>query len=139
MKKFYILLIIAITAASCSETSSSTDCENPDYSNCNTTEPSFGQIILDITFNQENQKVPVIIYKGKIENNNVYFSDTAYTTPYILNVDLNYYYAVKAFYKSGSKTIIAVDGDDVKSKSNTNCDSICWSVQNGDIDLRLKY
>ncbi|OIP01101.1 MAG: hypothetical protein AUJ97_07385 [Bacteroidetes bacterium CG2_30_32_10] len=138
MKKSIILILITfIIATSC--TDNTTDCENPDYSNCNGIEPHYGQLNIELTINRENTKVPIIIYTGKIENNNVYQLDTATSNNYSLTVDINHYYSVQATYKSGNKTIIAVDGDDVKSKSSSMCDSTCWKVQDGNIDLRLKY
>jgi len=141
MKKIIVIVfIIFIIAISCKDDYySSSDCSSPDYSNCNGTEPKYGQLTIDLTINSENPKVPISIYTGKVEDNVLYLNDTASSASYTATVDINHYYSVKAEYKSGTKTIIAIDGDDVKSKTNTYCDSTCWRVQNGSIDVRLKY
>lgn len=138
MNKIILLLFVfLIITMSC--TDNNTDCENPDYSNCNGIEPRYGDLNIKLTINRENTKIPIIIYTGKIENNNIYYIDTATSNNYTISVDINHFYSAKATYILGNKTIIAIDGDDVKSKSNTVCDSNCWKVQDGNIDLRLKY
>ncbi len=131
-KRFVLILIILTIAISCSDDFSNSDCS----SNCESSEPTQGQLNISLTINKENTKIPIAIYIGKIENNNLYDTDTAYSSSYSTTVDINYYYSVKATYKSGSKTIIAIDGDDVKS---INCDSACWKVEDGSFDVRLKY
>jgi hypothetical protein len=136
---FLFCLFFFFIAFSCKEISSSSDCENPDYSDCNTNKPVSGQLNIKLTINSENSSVPLVIYTGKIEDNNLYDTVTVTSGSYSTSVDIDHFYSVTATYKSGNKTIIAVDGDDVKSKSNTNCDSTCYSVQDGSIDVRLKY
>jgi hypothetical protein len=140
VKLIFQFLLIILFAASCTENySSSSDCEDPDYSNCDTYQPKYGQLIIKVDMNSENPAVPIAVYVGKIEDNSLYLLDTATSELYSISVDLDYYYSVKASYKSGNKTIIAIDGDDVKSKSYINCDSTCYSVHNGTADVRLKY
>jgi hypothetical protein len=136
---FFFCLFFSFLAFSCEEISSNSDCENPDYSNCNTNKPVSGQLNIKLTINSENSNVLISIFRGKLEDYNLYDTVTVTSGSYSTTVDIDHFYSVTATYKSGDKTIIAVDGDDVKSKSKTNCDSTCYSVQDGSIDVRLKY
>lgn len=130
MKNLLVLVqFLSIIAISCKD--NYTDCGN-----CEGIEPYFGQINIELTINSDNPKVPIEIYKGKAENNLLYSTDTLSSVSSSISVEINHFYTVKAKYKSGARTIVSVDGDDVKSIA---CDSACWGVQNGNIDVRLKY
>ncbi len=140
MNKTCIIIMILIgTLISCSDNYDTSDCEYPDYTNCHTTKPKYGQLIIECSINAQNPQIPIEIYQGKIENHKLIETANVSNGSYTANVEVDYYYSVKATYKSGEKIIIAIDGDDVKSKSNTNCDSTCYSVENGSVDVRLKY
>lgn len=114
--------------------------ETVDCSECYQTEPDTGDIKVDITINDQNPSIPLIIYKGDIDNNNIEYIDTAFSSPYYLDVPIGKYYSVKAKYKVNEKTIIAIDGDKIKTKKVTDsCDEDCYIIKGGDIDARLKY
>ncbi len=130
MKKSLVLaFFISIITFSCKDNYS-------DCGNCEGFEPQYGQLNIALTINSENSKVPVEIYKGNPESSTLYITATLSSVSNSIPVEINHYYTVKACYKSGAKTIVTVDGDDVKSIA---CDSACWSVQNGNIDATLKY
>lgn len=130
MKNLLLLtLISSIIAVSCSDNYS-------DCGNCEGIEPPYGQLNIELTINSDNPQIPIEIYKGKPENSILYLTDTLSSVSNSITVDINHFYIVKASYKHGAKTIVTIDGDDVKSIA---CDSACWSVQNGNIDGTLKY
>lgn len=112
-------------------------CDNYDYSDCITEEPDSGLLELYVTINKENPKVALTIFKGRIEDNDMVIADSTETASYEFNVLLDEYYSAKAVYKSGNKTIIAIDGDRIRKSSSKTCDSTCWSVHGGYINLRL--
>ena len=109
------------------------DCEY-----CYQIKPDSGQIGIKVTINDENPYVPITIYIGNIEDNNIEYSDTSYSSEYWVDVPVDKYYSVTAEYKSGDNTIIAVDGDKFKLKKNTkDCDEECYYYSGGFFDNRL--
>lgn len=111
------------------------DCET-----CYQIEPDSSDLVVYVTINKQNLKVPLVIYKGKREDNVVDWVDTAYDATYYLYVLLNEYYTVEATYKNGHKTIIAVDGDKIKKRTSySDCDTTCYYITGGYVDCRLKY
>lgn len=119
-------------------TDSDIDCSTYDYSDCNTMEPSLGNVHVRLTINDENAKVPITIYAGKLEENVVVVFDTAYSAAYDTLLPIDQFYTVKAEYHKGSKTIFAVDGDETKKSKTRTCDSLCWSVNEANINVKLK-
>lgn len=117
----------------------SIDCEYPDYSDCITQEPENGKLRIKITINGENKAVPIVIYYGRVENEAVCLKDTLKIKEQEYKLPANVYYAVKATYKSGNRTIHAVDGGYLEKKSYLVCDSTCWVVKDVDLNLKLKY
>lgn len=110
-----------------------------DCDECYYNEPDSADLIVDITINEENPFVPLVIYKGDVEENVVEFVDTAYGKTYYLYSPVNEYYSIKAKYKKGDKTIYAVDGDKLRTKSVSDvCDTHCYVIKGGILDIRLK-
>ncbi|MBC8147188.1 MAG: hypothetical protein H8E98_04310 [Bacteroidetes bacterium] len=141
--KFYILTftILILNLAfftSCKEYDIS-DCEAYDYSDCNTWVPYWGILNIDVTLNNLNPKVPLVIYYDDFNSNDTAWVDTATSEFYQVYMPIGDYYSVVAKYKTSDKIIYAVDGDEITKKSEDVCDSVCWIVKDGRIDVRLKY
>ena len=136
--KYLILLCSVAFFIGCNK-SSNVDCENPDYSNCNTIEPENGNITILVTKLEKTSKVPLALYKGKFGSpEDLVFYDTISVVDTSVVLDLNNdYYAVATYLRNG-KTIYAVDGVYFEKKSKQECDSTCWSIKNTEIDVRLK-
>ncbi len=101
--------------------------------------PDSADLIVDITINEDNPFVPLVFYKGKVEEDNIEWIDTAYSETLYLYSPVDQYYSIKAFYKSGVQTIIAVDGDKLKTTQVSDvCDYDCWIIRGGILDVRLK-
>jgi hypothetical protein len=80
------------------------------------------------------------VYKGNIEDNNIEFIDTAYSSDYWVRVPINNYYSIVGKYKAGNKTILVVDGDDFKIKYTENdCEYPCYYYDGGYYDIKLRY
>lgn len=106
---------------------------------CYLNEPDSADLIVDLTINKENPFVPLVFYRGEIEDNNIEWIDTAYSETLYLYSPVEEYYSIKAFYKSGSQTLIAVDGDKLKTRKVSDvCDNECWVIRGGILDVRLK-
>jgi len=132
-----ILLICAVFTA-CRTYVSEEECASYDYSDCNTEKPLSGPLNISLTINEQYPRVLVSLIQGRFEEGEVIWSDTLNVSDHTVNVDLNYYYTVTATYIFGGDTIVAIDGDEVKSSSEAVCDSTCWTVREGTADVRLK-
>ena len=110
-----------------------------DCDECYSVEPDSGDLIIYLTINSENQRVPLTIFKDQVDDEWVEYIDTAFSSPYYLYVDLNEYYSVKAEYKSGDRIIYAVDGDKIKTRFvSESCEYDCWVISGGIINVKLK-
>lgn len=136
----YIIIFTTLIISACNQTYyDDEDCYDYDYSDCNTIEPTEGDLNIRLTINKENPEVEIIVYKGKYETQDTISKSIINDPLFKLSVPLNHYYSVRAKYTVGEKTIYAIDGCEIKSKSNSVCDSVCWEIKGGDMDVRLKY
>jgi hypothetical protein len=107
-------------------------------SDCYTNKPDSADIKMSFTINSENPKVPLVVYKGKVEQGIVEWVDTTNKESLYLYVKLDQYYSVVATYKSGFRTIYAVDGDKITTRYVTDaCNDNCYIVTNNKLDIRL--
>jgi len=134
-----ILLFISVLMFFCACDRPYIDCEYPDYSNCITKEPENGKVLLTVTINSENKAVPISIFRGNVENNDVFLYDTAYISNKEYVLPANVFYSVKAQYKSKGRVIHAIDGGYLEKKSYDVCDSVCWVVKDVNLNLKLNY
>ena len=148
MKKKYNIFIlplivvsffIALLLVSCFKELSNddVDCSTYDYSDCNTIEPDKAKLSVKLTINTENQSVPITIYSGKFEDNNIFLVDTVAKDNYDTLLPIGYY-TVAAKYIKGSDTILAMDGAKTSKSKNVTCDSTCWKVTSADFNVKLK-
>lgn len=110
------------------------DCEK-----CYRQKPDSGALNAVLTINGENPFVPLVIYRGNIEDNDIEYIDTSWSDDYWLIVPVDRYYTITAEYKQNGKTVITLDGDKFKLKySENDCDEPCYYFKGGYYDLRLK-
>jgi hypothetical protein len=133
-----ILFLLSFVSFFCCK-NKTTDCEGYDYSGCQTTRPVKGTLVIKLTINEQNPAVHVKIFRGKFEQNDLIREDTLTDELWRPVLPVDEYYTVAAYYKAGGKTIIAIDGDKIKLKSAVKCDSTCYSVKDGKVDVKLKY
>lgn len=130
-----LLMVIFPYFTACDELAT---CDEYELENCDTEEPEESTLIIQLTTNAENRWVPLKVYKGHIEDNDVVAIDTADAVEWEIAVKLNEYYSVTAEYLTDFDTIIAVDGDKIKKTSYKTCGETCWEIKGGYIDVRLK-
>ena len=117
---------------------------------CFASKPDSADIIAYLTFNDLNDSIPLVFYKEKYQGDPqkdiVEWVDTATVDKYsdgkyFLSSPVNKYYSLKATYKTKSGVdVVAVDGDKfVTNHVADACDSDCWIVKGGILDVRLKY
>ncbi len=133
--KALIVLVLLTLAGSCNEYLGLTvDCDD-----CWGFRPDSADLIINLTINSSHPEVPIVLYRGNIESGQVDYVDTARKSPYTLYSAIDQYYSVTAEYKVDGKTIIAVDGDEMKAKDATaSCDFECWIVTDGNFRVDLK-
>ncbi len=106
---------------------------------CYVIKPDSAELIVSVTINEENPYVPLVFYKGVVEDSIVDWVDTTRDETLYLLAEMDEFYSVEAKYKNGEKTIIAIDGDKLKtSRVSDVCDSDCWVIKGGILDVRLK-
>lgn len=104
---------------------------------CDTVEPTEGTLSIAVTISADNPAVPIAVYYGYIEDSSLYFRDTLTTKNIGYAVPFGRY-SVSARYRKGNDQILAIDGGNVRYKTNTDCDYTCYTLVEGDVDLRLK-
>ena len=119
-------------------------CEPEDWIlevNCNDCygyEPDSASLIVYLTINAENDSVPLTFYKGAYEEGIVDWLDTATTEELYLKSEINAEYTVVATYRSGNKTIKAIDGDKMHLYNAADeCGTPCYIVKGGIFDVTL--
>jgi hypothetical protein len=110
-----------------------------DCNDCYYDKPDEAELIIDLTINYKYSNPLVTVYKGDVENNDVVSVERTESTPYYLSVPVDNKYSVSVEYHSGNKTVIAVDGTNLKVlRVSDACDDVCYIIENDRIDLTLK-
>lgn len=137
-------LLVLITALLLLLSGHFSGCEPEDWMlevNCNDCygiQPDSANLIIYVTINQENDSVPLTLYKGSFDEGVIDWQDTATTEEFYLYSEMDAEYTVKATYHSGNQTIIAFDSDKMHLyNANEECGSPCHIVKGGIFDVRL--
>ena len=108
---------------------------------CDEVKPIEGNLFIQATINQKNPKVPIAVFRGDFENNDLVLRDTLtipsvnYTLPII---DMKY--SVTALYiRNNGDTVLVIDDDDIEAVKDSYCDGDCYTVDDGHIDLILRF
>jgi len=136
MRLILILGVIIMGSVSCGEKifTGDVNCEE-----CYTEKPDNVDLIIHVTINSEFPEVPIVIYSGNIEDNQVIQVDTVYESPYYSYVAAGKRYSVKAKYEKDDATLFAVDGTKPKVLRVTDaCDSECYVIEDVTLDVRIK-
>lgn len=136
-----VSLVIGILAISSGNFSG---CETEDWNpnvdcfDCYSYKPDSANLIIYLSIDSENDSVPITFYKGKYEDGEIDWQDTATTDELYLYSEINRDYTVTATYKSGEKTLVAFDYDEMYlSDGSAQCGSPCYIVKGGIFDVRL--
>lgn len=107
--------------------------------NCETSKPTDGNLFVKLSINSQNQKVPITVFRGNFEENNIVFYDTLSSTTVSYTLPVDEYYSVTARYLRGQDTILVIDADRITTDQTDYKDKSCWSVSDADVDVRLKF
>lgn len=131
-----LLSIVLGIAIACNEKiyTGDVDCDE-----CYTDKPEKADLVLELTLSNVFTEVPVEVYEGDIEDNQLVYSDTAYESPFFVYVPANKKYAVKATYRKDEKTLHVINATKLKVLLVTDaCDDNCYVIQNENVDMRIK-
>ena len=131
-----IFLLFILFFISCNEETTN---QVVDCSQCFAVAPDSGYLALHLTVNPDQVKVPVTIYLGNMEDQDVKFRDTVSQATVKILMPAGHSYAVTATYIRQNDTIVAVDGTSLEVKKAVGqCSKSCYVVIGGYLDLRLR-
>ena len=131
---FLISTIVLLKSASCEPE----DWIIVDCNDCYSYKPDSADLIFNLTINEENDSIPIVVYLGKIEEGIIDWKDTATGKDFRLYSEVVQVYTVQASYKSGSETILAIDADKMTiTNADDDCGYPCYIVKGGIFDLTL--
>ncbi len=137
MNKLLTVLLLVILMYSCNEKifTTAVNCEE-----CYQEKPDSADLVIELTFNDKYDAIPLTVYKDKVENDDIEWIDTAYGSPFYLLVPVDKYFSVAAEYNADSGKIIAIDGTKIRIKHvSGECDEDCWIIEDDDLNVKLKY
>ena len=131
-----LVFILIVLAGSCSENFSLVvDCDE-----CFDFKPDTADLLIYVTINFENPEVPIVLYRGNVEEGQVDWVDTITSSPFPLPSEVDQFYSITAEYNVGDKKVIAVDGDKMKiKKEHDSCPPTCYMIKGGYLRVELKY
>jgi len=111
-----------------------------DCNECYSDKPALVDLEIYVTIPGNDSGVPLVVYRGDIEDNQVEYVDTAYESTYYLGgIQVDKWYSVKAQYKKEGKILYAVDGTKPRTLRVTDaCDAECYVIENTVLDVRIK-
>ena len=106
---------------------------------CNTTIPKTGKVKILISTNELNPFVPITLFYGDYETNNVFFRDTltANKTYNLKNTAYSVRAKYRAFFEGDTVTVYSVDGDNLTFDEDEYCDGSCYEAGEINLDAEL--
>jgi hypothetical protein len=138
---FFILGFAGFLLISCNEKvfTGSVDCAA-----CYQEKPVSYYFYVYLTFNDSISEIPLILFRGKMEDGDTVCVDTAWAGKgneymYAVDADVDKEYSMLAVYRFPNKTIYAVNELKMKAKLITDvCDQSCWIIDNNSINLEIR-
>jgi hypothetical protein len=106
-------------------------------SNCVRSKPSKGSLKVRCTINAEYPLIPITVYLGDFEEDQVMLRDTVDIPIVLYELPVDEYYSVAAEYRSEEDTLIVLRGARISTMSRDYEDATCWSVLGAEVDCRL--
>jgi hypothetical protein len=137
MRLTLIIIILILLSGSCGEKilTGEVDCNE-----CYAEKPEGDYLFINLTINDAYYpRVPVIVYEGNVEDNNVLTIDTATYSPFEVYVPMDRKYSVRAEYKKDDATLFAIDGTKLELKVvNDVCDGKCYVIEGQTLNAKIK-
>lgn len=134
--RYALILFLLLSIGACEEYHGlSVDCDE-----CYYEKPDSADLVIYLTIDGDHPEVPITVYRGDVEEDRVDWVDTVRESPYYLYSAVGQFYSVAAEYKVDDRTIVAVDGDEMKAKHVSDaCDYECWIITGGYLKAELKF
>jgi hypothetical protein len=136
MRLTLTIIVLILLTGSCGEKifTGDVNCDE-----CYTEKPVSADLVINLTINNKYPRVPIIVYKGDVEDSQVVSMDTADHSPFYVYVPVNENYAVKAEYSKDDAKLFAIDGTKLKLLVVTDaCDAKCYVIEGESLDARIK-
>jgi hypothetical protein len=127
---FILFLSFAFALSHC--TKQDDDCDPNKF--CDTIVQDSGDVNIKVTYNGNG--IPIIVYKGYADQNDILFYDTLWSEEISYYLPLGNRYAVEAYYYEANSNIIALDGNKLKESSFWNCDEECYELAEITLDVK---
>ena len=130
IKSIGFILFLSFALSHCIKQNNDCDPNRP----CDTLPQDSGDV--NITVSYKGSGIPIIVYKGYADQNDILFYDTLWSEQKSYYLPLGNRYAVEAFYYEANSTIIALDGNKLKESSFWNCDEKCYELAEIELDVK---
>jgi len=130
IKSIVFIVIVGFAFSHC--TRQNDDCDPDQF--CDTLPYDSGDVTIKVTYNGNG--IPIIVYKGYADQNEVLFYDTLWSEESTYYLPLGNRYAAEATYNEVNSTIIALDGNKLKESSFWNCDEECFELAEITLDVK---
>jgi hypothetical protein len=105
---------------------------------CARSRPDDGYLNAEVTIDAQNPTVIVSVFRGDIELDRLVRQDTVSLRTFSYELPVDQTYAVTARYLVGADTVLVIDADDISVTSEEFQDADCYTLENGNVDLRLR-
>jgi len=114
-------------------------CDDNFTEDCYDYEPDEAEIVIHVTINDENDSIPYILFKGRIEERDTILVDTATAKKWYVWVPVKEYYSVQAKYTVNGNQVITSDGKKLRLMNDSDDSSVCWKTIGEDHHVQLIY
>jgi hypothetical protein len=151
-KRHFLIIGLLITAiflivAGCTDEDEDNKCESRP-SDCITTPPASGDLIINVTLDNLNPNPSITIYNGDVDTGtiagfcggtsglcqNITVSES---TIYYNNIPAGYYSVIVTYNAGDGNTVTAIDGDSNDPTSVSYCEGPCYSASTAEIDVEF--
>ncbi len=120
-------------------------CDEPfifriDCSECYISPPDYTLVFITVNRNAENLKIPITVYYGPFEDNNIAAIDTARSNKIWISLQTNKHYTLKGEYFKNGRLYNVINGTHLRLRfDDETCDEPCYYILGNEVDLTLKF
>jgi hypothetical protein len=144
VKLRYAIVLTAVMIFVCQACNDKVFTGSVDCSECYQEKPDEYLLYVYLTFNDSIREIPLVLYRGDIENHDTVYADTARAEddfPYLFDIDVKVdrEYSMSAEYRFTGRTLYAVDGTKLTTALVTeSCDAYCYVINDNYMYLEIK-
>ena len=107
---------------------------------CYIDKPLYSAIQANFTINDENQEIPLTIYRGSPDNNKIVLTDIVTVETLFIDIENEVEYTFVARYTRNGRTHYVINT--LKTQvyiDQESCSAPCYYVTNKKVNLKIKY